>query len=60
MFVTARKLALATLPPGTTEWDKRRHLLRRFYGDDPDLVAFVLSRMDEDEAAEKAAAIEKK
>lgn len=57
MFETARKLALALLPPGTSEWDKRRFLLKRFYGDEPELVKFVLARMDEDEAAERSAAL---
>ncbi len=54
MFETARAFVLASLPPGATEWDKRRHLLRRFYGDEPELVKNMLAHLDRLEAEEKA------
>jgi hypothetical protein len=51
MFETARALALSSLPPDASEWDKRRHLMRRFYGDEPALVEAVIARIDAEEAA---------
>lgn len=39
MFETARALVLASLPPGATPLERRRHLLQRFY---PELVDRVV------------------
>lgn len=42
MFETARALALASLPPGVSERERRRHLCARFY---PELSnPFAISR----------------
>lgn len=36
MFVSARTMVLASLPPGLPRAETRRHLFRRFYGDLPE------------------------
>ena len=40
MFETAQKIVLSSLPPGLDEYERRRELCRRFYGDDLAMRAF--------------------
>ena len=34
MFETAQRIVLSSLPPGLSEWERRRELCRRFYGEE--------------------------
>ena len=34
MFETAQRIVLSSLPPGMSDFERRRELCRRFYGDD--------------------------
>ena len=40
MFETAQQIVLSSLDPGLSDWERRRELCRRFYGDELAQAAF--------------------
>ena len=50
MFETARALALASLPPGVSENERRRHLCARFYPELGNPIALSRRRAEADDS----------